>query len=181
RGRKAGGDSLVSFLPRLRVEGRSATAELSQARACPPEYLRRRTEGGSFARVRGCALAMIDPRAHEIDVGALLENRPLGRFHFVTLALCFLILFVDGLDFGSANVGAPAILRAFGAEPGAMGAVFSWGYFGIFLGSVFFGMLGDRYGRKLGALLGVLAYSAPALLMPFASSLEQVALFRFLT
>src|SRR6185436_1441291 len=39
----------------------------------------------------------------------------------------------------------------------------------------------DRYGRKLGALLGVLAYSAPALLMPFASSLEQVALFRFLT
>ena len=118
---------------------------------------------------------------HEIDVGGLLENRPLGRFHFITLALCFLILFVDGLDFGSANVGAPAILRAFGAEPGAMGAVFSWGYFGIFLGSVFFGMLGDRYGRKLGALLGVLAYSAPALLMPFATSLEQVALFRFLT
>ena len=124
---------------------------------------------------------MVDPRTHEVDVGALLENRPLGRFHFVTLALCFLILFVDGLDFGSANVGAPAILRAFGAEPGAMGAVFSWGYFGIFLGSVFFGMLGDRYGRKLGALLGVLAYSAPALLMPFATSLEQVALFRFLT
>ena len=120
-------------------------------------------------------------RPHEIDVGALLENRPLGRFHLVTFALCFLILFVDGLDFGSANVGAPEILRAFGAEPGAMGTVFSWGYFGIFLGSVMFGMVGDRFGRKLGALMGVLAYSLPALLMPFATSLEQVALFRFLT
>jgi AAHS family 4-hydroxybenzoate transporter-like MFS transporter len=117
----------------------------------------------------------------EIDVGALLENRPLGRFHIVTFALCFLILFVDGLDFGSANVGAPSILRAFGAEPGAMSTVFAAGYFGIFLGSVAFGMLGDRYGRRLGALVGVLAYSLPALLMPFATSLEQVALYRFMT
>src|SRR4030095_1857041 len=123
---------------------------------------------------------MDKPRAHEIDVGALLENRPLGRFHFVTLALCLLILFVDGLDFGSANVGAPTILRAFGAEPGAMSPVFAWGYTGIFIGSVVFGMVGDRVGRKLGALLGVLAYSLPALLMPLATSLDQVALFRFL-
>jgi AAHS family 4-hydroxybenzoate transporter-like MFS transporter len=117
----------------------------------------------------------------EIDVGPLLENRPLGRFHVVTFALCFLILFVDGLDFGSANVGAPAILRAFGEEPGAMSTVFAAGYFGIFLGSVAFGILGDRYGRRLGALLGVLAYSLPALLMPFATSLDEVALYRFLT
>jgi len=87
---------------------------------------------------------MTGQRAHEVDVGQLLENRPLGRFHFLTFALCFLILFVDGLDFGSANVGAPSILRAFGAEAGAMGAVFSAGYFGIFLGSVIFGILGDQ-------------------------------------
>ena len=120
-------------------------------------------------------------RAREVDVGRLLEDRRLGRFHVTTFALCFLILFVDGLDFGAANVGAPAILRAFGAERGAMGTVFSWGYFGIFIGSVVFGIVGDRFGRRLGALLGVLAYSLPALMMPFATSLEQVALFRLLT
>ncbi len=124
---------------------------------------------------------MSEQRPHEIDVGRLLEHRPLGRFHLVTFGLCFLILFVDGLDFGAANVGAPAILRAFGAERGAMGTVFSWGYFGIFIGSVVFGMVGDRFGRRRGALLGVLAYSLPALLMPFATSLDHVALFRFLT
>ena len=122
-----------------------------------------------------------DNRAvREVDVGAVLENRPIGRFHVVTFALCFLILYVDGLDFGSANVGAPSILRAFGEEPGAMGRVFAAGYFGIFLGSVAFGILGDRYGRRLGALFGVLAYSLPALLMPFATSLDEVALYRFL-
>jgi len=122
----------------------------------------------------------MNPHTHEIDVGELLESRKLGRFHAVAFALCFLILFVDGLDYSAANVGAPAILRAFNAEREAMGTVFGWGYFGIFIGSVVFGIVGDRYGRKLGAVLGVLAYSLPALLTPLASSLDEVTLFRFL-
>ena len=98
---------------------------------------------------------MADPRTHEVDVGALIENRPLGRFHIVTLALCFLILFVDGLDFGSANVAAPTILRAFGAEPGAMGTVFSAGYFGIFLGSVIFRYQGIANDLPLAAAIAL--------------------------
>jgi len=52
-----------------------------------------------------------------------------------------------------------------------MGTVFGWGYFGIFIGSVRFRHVGDRYGRKTGAVLGVLAYSVPALLTPMATSL----------
>ena len=96
------------------------------------------------------------------------------------MILCFLILFADGLDFSAANVAAPAILRAFHAEKSAMGFVFGWGYFGIFLGSLFFGWIGDRFGRKVGAISGVLAYSLPALATVFASSLDQLALLRFL-
>jgi hypothetical protein len=52
-----------------------------------------------------------DPRPPEIDVGEVLENRKLGRFHAVTFALCMLILFVDGLDYSAINVAAPAILK----------------------------------------------------------------------
>jgi AAHS family 4-hydroxybenzoate transporter-like MFS transporter len=124
---------------------------------------------------------MESQRQHEIDVGQLLENRPLGRVHFITFGLCFLIFFVDGLDYYAANVGAASIVQAFGAEVGAMGPVFRWGFVGIFIGSLSFGIVGDRFGRKTGILLGVFAYSFPALLMPFATSLDQVAFFRFLT
>jgi len=123
----------------------------------------------------------MDGRAtREIDVGELLENRRLGPFHILVFALSFLILYVDGLDYTAINVGAPAILRAFNAERAEMGTVFGWGYFGIFLGSVVFGIIGDRYGRKVGAVLGVLAYSVPALLTPLANSLFDVTVFRFL-
>ena len=119
-------------------------------------------------------------RGRDIDIGEILERRRVGRFQIVTLVLGALILFVDGLDYSAINVGAPAILRAFHADRSAMGPVFGWGYFGIFVGSVAFGWIGDRYGRKPGAVLGVLAYSVPALLTVFASSLTDVTVYRFL-
>ncbi len=121
-----------------------------------------------------------DLRRSEIDVGELLENRRLGRFHAVTFGLCFLILFVDGLDYSTVNVAAPAILKSFHTETGAMGIVFGSVFVGILIGSVIFGYIGDRYGRKLGAVLGVLAYSIPALLTVFATSIEQLTFFRCL-
>jgi MFS transporter, AAHS family, 4-hydroxybenzoate transporter len=117
----------------------------------------------------------------EVDVGALLEHRKLNRFHALTLGLCVLILFVDGLDFSASNVGAPAIMRAFGVDRGTVSYVISSGYFGIFVGSLLFGYLGDRYGRRFGAILGVLAYSIPGLFTPFVTSIEQLAVLRFLT
>jgi AAHS family 4-hydroxybenzoate transporter-like MFS transporter len=116
----------------------------------------------------------------DVDIGPALENRRVSPFQLLTLALGFLILFVDGLDYSAVNVGAPSILRAFGAERSAMGFVFGWGYFGIFVGSVLFGFIGDKYGRKPGLVLGVLAYSLPALFTLFATSLEELSVFRFL-
>ena len=124
------------------------------------------------------AVGRMDRR--DVDIGPPLENQRVGRFQLLTLTLGCLVLFVDGLDYSAVNVGAPSILRAFGAERSAMGFVFGWGYFGIFVGSVLFGIIGDRYGRKPGLVLGVLAYSLPALFTLFATSLDELTVFRFL-
>ncbi len=97
------------------------------------------------------------------------------------MLLCFLVVVVDGLDFGAGNVGAPAILRAFGAEKSAMGLVFGWMYTGILLGSIIFGYVGDRFGRRVGAIAGVLTYSLPAIATGFAHSMPQLMLLRFIT
>ncbi len=123
---------------------------------------------------------MEDRSAREIDVGELLQDRTLGRFHFVTFGLCLLILFVDGLDYSAPIVAAPAILKEFNADTGAMGLLFSMGFVGILTGSVFFGWIGDRYGRKVGAVLGVMAYSVPALMTVFATSFDQLTILRCL-
>jgi MFS transporter, AAHS family, 4-hydroxybenzoate transporter len=93
--------------------------------------------------------------------------------------LCALVVFVDGLDFGAGNVAAPAILRAFHAEKGQMGIVFSAGYSGILVGSFLFGYIGDRWGRRIGAIGGVFVYSFPALAQAFAGSLDEIVIWRF--
>jgi MFS transporter, AAHS family, 4-hydroxybenzoate transporter len=113
-----------------------------------------------------------------IDIGEALEDRRLGGFHWLVFGLCLLIVFVDGLDYSAANVAAPAIIRQLDAGTGAMAIVFSMGFAGILAGSIGFGWIGDRYGRKTGALLGVLAYSIPALLTVFAASIDQLAWYR---
>jgi AAHS family 4-hydroxybenzoate transporter-like MFS transporter len=119
-------------------------------------------------------------RANEIDIARILETRPISRFQLVTLALGILALFVNGLDYSAANVAAPAVLRAFHAGRSAMGPVFGWSFFGIFLGSISLGVAGDRWGRKAGLITAVIAYSVPALLTGFAHSLGELSLYRFL-
>jgi len=119
-------------------------------------------------------------RATEVDVAELLETRRMGRFQWLTLLLGCLILFVDGLDFSAVSVGTPAILRAFHTETSKLSFVVSSGFVGILIGSFLFGYIGDRFGRKVGAIAGVLTYTVPALLTVFATSLPQLAALRFI-
>jgi len=116
----------------------------------------------------------------EIDVGEAVQGARLGPFQIATFALCVLILFVDGLDYSSVNVGAPFIMRAFKIETSDFSWVFSWGFAGFFLGSVLFGYLGDKWGRKWGAIAAVLTYTVPSLLTVLASSVDELSLYRCL-
>ena len=124
---------------------------------------------------------MATPHAAAVDIGELLDKQKLSAFHLGTFLLCALIIIVDAADTGSANVAAPAILRAFPAERSVMGWVFAWGSIGVFCGSLMFGYIGDRYGRRVGVILSVLFYSVPALGTAFAGSLEQLMIWRFIT
>ncbi|HUB94471.1 MAG TPA: MFS transporter [Stellaceae bacterium] len=119
------------------------------------------------------------PEETTIDVGTLIDNRKLGKFHLLITILCALVVVVDGLDFGAGNVSAPAVIRAFHADKSAMGVVFGAGYFGILVGSIIFGYVGDRFGRRAGAIGGVLAYSIPALIQAYAGSLNEIMIWRF--
>jgi MFS transporter, AAHS family, 4-hydroxybenzoate transporter len=119
--------------------------------------------------------------AKTVDTGALLDDQKLSLYHLVTVLLCVLIIIVDAADTGAINVSAPAILRAFHSSRAAMGWVFASSTIGVFFGSLIFGYIGDRYGRKLGVILSVLFYSLPALGTMLAGSLDQLMMWRIIT
>ncbi|HTH99280.1 MAG TPA: MFS transporter [Stellaceae bacterium] len=115
-----------------------------------------------------------------IEIGQLVETQRLNAFHLYMVVLGCLILTVDGMDFASANVAAPQILKALGASRAAMGQVFASGNFGILIGSLTFGFIGDIYGRKNGAIFSIFVYSLPAVAVAFASSMDHLIYLRFL-
>jgi MFS transporter, AAHS family, 4-hydroxybenzoate transporter len=117
---------------------------------------------------------------HAIEISQLVETRPLNRFHVLVVSLCILVLYVDGIDFAAANVAAPQIVKALSLDGSAMGLIFAAGNFGILIGTVVFGYVGDLHGRKIGAIGGVLAYSLPAIAIFWASGLDHLIVLRFL-
>lgn len=117
----------------------------------------------------------------EIDVAELVANAKLGRQHLAILVLGALMVFFDGFDLSTIGVAAPSLLRVFHGTKSAIGIIFGASYFGILVGCWVFGYVGDRWGRKPGAVWSCILYAAPSLLITQATSLDQILYLRFLT
>ncbi len=66
----------------------------------------------------------------------------------LTLALCFVVALLEGLDLQSIGVAAPRMAKEFGLSVSQMGLAFSAGTFGLLPGAMLGGRLADRIGRK---------------------------------
>jgi AAHS family 4-hydroxybenzoate transporter-like MFS transporter len=82
------------------------------------------------------------------DVRRFLEERKLGRFHVLLTALGAATVGMDGMDAQAIGYVAPDIARAWGLPRTSLGIVLSASLLGMMLGSMLFGVLGDKLGRK---------------------------------
>jgi AAHS family 4-hydroxybenzoate transporter-like MFS transporter len=115
-----------------------------------------------------------------IDLNAAIERRGVGRLAILVMVLCFAMMFADGYDFAALSVATPAILREWHLGPKDMGAVFSITFVGLLVGSLFYGWLGDRLGRRFTIIFGTFNFALPTLLIVWAGSLLELKVLRFL-
>jgi AAHS family 4-hydroxybenzoate transporter-like MFS transporter len=115
-----------------------------------------------------------------IDINAAIERAGVGRLAMAVIALCFCMMLADGYDFVALSVAVPAILRDWHVTPKDMGLVFSVTFFGLLVGSLFYGWMGDRFGRKFTIVFGTFNFGIPVLLTVWASNVEQLAILRFI-
>lgn len=116
-----------------------------------------------------------------LNVGELIDQRPLSPLQWWVLGLCTLVVLLDGFDVQAAAFTGPAIAAAWQLERSAMGPVYAAGLAGMAIGALLLGPLGDRYGRRPALLLSVLAFGSCTLLTAWAQSFEQLLAMRFLT
>ncbi|MEY2854016.1 MAG: hypothetical protein RL030_1148 [Pseudomonadota bacterium] len=120
--------------------------------------------------------------ANTVYVDELIDRQQLtGRNYFV-LALLLIALICDGFDLQLVGVAAPWITEAWKVKPSELvGPVQSANLFGMMLGAIFLGGLGDRIGRKKIIVGGVLLFGFMTLACIFTTSVLQLGIVRFIT
>lgn len=116
-----------------------------------------------------------------VDVKAWIDARPISRFQWHVLLLCFLIIMLDGYDAAVMGFIAPALIEDWGISRAQLGPILGAAMFGVAIGALVAGPLSDRYGRKRILLWSVALFALFSLAAAAAQSPLQMALMRFLT
>jgi len=121
---------------------------------------------------------MRQPR--DVNVTALIDDRPIGGLQWLVFVLCALAALLDGADSQSIGVAGPLIAAQFGMTMGSFTPAFSVGLLGATIGALSFGGLGDRFGRKRMLIVAVLLLSTFTLLTATAQTFPELLAIRFL-
>lgn len=118
---------------------------------------------------------------HTRSLDADIDARALTPVQWRVLALCTLVILLDGFDVQAIAFTAPAIARDWSLAPGSLGPVFAAGLVGMAGGALLIGPLGDRYGRRAALIASVLAFGLFTLATAFARSVPELIALRVLT
>ena len=115
-----------------------------------------------------------------VDVGKLLDERPIGAFHIKVMVVSFLVMMMDGFDLGAMAFSGPKLLEEFGISKAALGTLLSAGLFAGLFGPPLFGFLADRFGRKRLAVLGAIFFGLFTLASVYAPNFQVLIALRFI-
>ncbi|WP_051971665.1 MFS transporter [Massilia sp. 9096] len=116
-----------------------------------------------------------------LDLTRLIDERPLGRFQLLTIALCALIAFLDGMDTQSIGIAAPFIVAGLHLPRAMLGTVFSAAILGAMIGAFLMGSAGDRFGRKRVLLVCILVFGLGTIATSMANTYASLLAIRFVT
>ena len=116
----------------------------------------------------------------DVNVTALIDDKPMGRLQWLVFVLCALAALLDGADSQSIGVAAPLMAAQFHMTMGSFTPAFSIGLLGATIGALTFGGLGDRVGRKRMLVVAVLMLSVFTLLTAVARTFPELLVIRFL-
>jgi AAHS family 4-hydroxybenzoate transporter-like MFS transporter len=126
-------------------------------------------------------MALISTSGSDEDsVGRGLDARPMSAFQIAAVAMIALSVILDGLDNQMLGLAAPSLIKEWGFQKEALGLVFALGFVGMGIGTIASGLIGDRHGRRVALLAGVVTFGAATALTGIATSIAQIALFKTL-
>ncbi|MBB3221188.1 MFS transporter [Pseudoduganella umbonata] len=111
----------------------------------------------------------------------LVDDSPLSGLQWAVFVLCFLIMFLDGLDTVLIGFLAPYIGAEWQLPKGALTPAFTAGVVGLMIAGCAAGILADRIGRRPLLLAAVAVFGLANLATAWCGSLEALVALRFVT
>lgn len=111
---------------------------------------------------------------------SIIDTIPLGSYQIAVITLCSLVAMVDGFDTQVIALAAPEIARALDIPIAKFGVVFGAGLLGSMIGALIAGSMSDRMGRKPSLLVSMLIFGGASLVLPLATSVNELILLRLI-
>nr|WP_247887456.1 MFS transporter [Azospirillum sp. SYSU D00513] len=116
-----------------------------------------------------------------MNVQSFINASAFSRYQWRIMILCFLIVFLDGLDTAAMGFIAPALAQDWSIPRAALGPVMSAALIGMVVGALGSGPLADRFGRKAVLVASVFVFGGFSLVSAWSANVEQLIVLRFLT
>ncbi|ENW95189.1 MFS transporter [Acinetobacter dispersus] len=116
-----------------------------------------------------------------INITDLIDHSKITRHQILVLVLCALCMVIDGFDVQAMGYVAPAIIQEWGIAKADLGSVFGAGLVGMAVGALLLAPLADKFGRRPLLIGAMLALSVCMVVTMFASSIQELIIFRLIT
>ncbi|MCM3726490.1 aromatic acid/H+ symport family MFS transporter [Neobacillus cucumis] len=116
----------------------------------------------------------------KVNINEVVNEGEFNRFHIgLLICSCFIIIF-DMFDLVIYGSVVPILMKEWSISPVQVGAIGSYGFFGMMLGAIFFGVMADKFGRRNILILSVVLFSIFTFLCAFAPGPLMFSIFRFI-
>lgn len=109
------------------------------------------------------------------------NHQPAAAGRSMTIVLCILTTFCEGIDLQAAGVAAAGIVSEYHPDARTLGAFFSASTLGLFVGALLGGKLADHVGRKRVLVSSVAVFGVFSLLTAYAWDMSSLTWMRLLT
>lgn len=119
--------------------------------------------------------------SREINAAAVIDDAAVGGFQWQVMLICLAVAIMDGFDTQTLSYAAPALVRAWQIPGAALAPALSAGVLGMMLGSMIFGPLADRFGRRSMIMACLALFGLFSFLTPAFTTLPSLIAMRVLT
>ena len=115
-----------------------------------------------------------------IDISQVIENRKSNRLAIALIIMTFFLSMLEAIDIAVVSYAAPVLIKEWNVSPKLFGTIFGAGTFGLMIGGLFLGPLGDKIGRKKSLMIGIIWFSLFTFANIFADSVTSFLYLRVL-